>query len=325
MTDSTGMQLTQVDSAFRRDVIRGLSASPKFLLSKYFYDSRGDALFQQIMRCPEYYLTRAEEEILRDKSRDILRACTTPHPTFDIVELGAGDASKTTHLLRAAIDLTFSNRYVPIDISASMVEQLTQTLPVQLPGLEVDGLAGEYFPMLAQLQHNGPTPKLVLFLGGTIGNLLPTEAIAFCKELNNYLKPGDYVLMGFDLRKDPQTILNAYNDKAGLTRAFNLNLLNRINDELGGTFDPANFVHFPVYDPVTGACKSYLVSTCQHDILLDDGTLFRFGKDEPIYMEISQKYTHTQIAKLGNEAGFEPIQTYMDSQQQFTDVLWRKP
>ncbi|MDB5241460.1 MAG: dimethylhistidine N-methyltransferase [Spirosoma sp.] len=313
-----------VDSVFRQDVIKGLSARQKYLLPKYFYDARGDSLFQEIMQLPEYYLTRAEEDILREKSSDILQACITTQTTFDIVELGAGDASKTIYLLREALHLQCSQQYFPIDISANMIDHLNQNLPCQLAGMRVNGLSGEYFPMLAQLQASRPTPKLVLFLGATVGNLSPAEALSFFRDLHSYLNLGDYVLIGFDLKKNPQTILNAYNDKGGLTRAFNLNLLERINQELGGNFNLANFIHYPVYDPITGACKSYLISTCSQQVSLDDGTYFDFTKDEPLYMEVSQKYSEAEIAQMGREAGYEPIQTFFDRQQLFTDVLWQK-
>lgn len=318
------MNDTLVDNAFRQDVIKGLSARQKYLLPKYFYDARGDSLFQEIMQSPEYYLTRAEEEILREKSRDILQACTTTQPTFDIVELGAGDASKTIYLLQEALQLQCSQQYFPIDISASMIDQLNSSLPAQLAGMQVNGLSGEYFPMLAQVQADRPTPKLVLFLGATVGNLSPAEALAFFRDLYTYLNTGDYVLIGFDLKKNPQTILNAYNDKGGHTRAFNLNLLERINHELGGNFNLANFIHYPVYDPFTGACKSYLISTRSQQVTLDDGTTFDFAKDEPIYMEVSQKYSEAEITQMGREAGYEPIETFFDRQELFADVLWQK-
>ncbi|AQG78631.1 L-histidine N(alpha)-methyltransferase [Spirosoma montaniterrae] len=316
------MEVTLIDSLFRQDVIRGLSAPQKYLLPKYFYDATGDALFQQIMHCPEYYLTRAETEILQQKSGEILQACTATLPVFDIVELGAGDASKTIYLLQEALARRCSRQYIPIDISASMIAHLNRSLPAQLPGMRVSGLCGEYIPMLAHLQTSQPTPKLVLFLGATIGNLLPDEASAFFRSLHTFLNPGDYVLTGFDLKKNPQLILDAYNDKGGLTRAFNLNLLERINRELGGNFEADAFNHFPVYDPMSGACKSYLISTCQQRVTLDDGTHFDFDRNEPIYMEVSQKYSVAEIGQLGRKAGFTPVETYFDSERLFADVLF---
>jgi L-histidine Nalpha-methyltransferase len=316
---------TLTTHAFHTDVVRGLSAQPKYLQSKYFYDAAGDALFRQIMACPEYYLTRAEEEILRLRSREILQVCAATHPLFDIVELGAGDASKTVHLLEEAVRLGCSSRYLPIDISAHTIAYLTRTLPERLGGrLQVEGLNGEYFPMLERVQAE-PQPKLALFLGSNIGNMLPAEATAFCRQLRAYLNPGDWLLMGIDLKKDPRTILAAYHDAQGITRAFNLNLLHRINRELGADFQVDHFLHYPVYDPLTGSCKSYLVSTCRQRVTLADGTAFDFAAHEPIHMEVSQKYSEPEIEALADAAGFEAVRMFFDEQHRFTDVLWRVP
>ncbi|MFD1142042.1 L-histidine N(alpha)-methyltransferase [Larkinella insperata] len=317
------MNTTLVDSPFRTDVLQGLSASPKYLLSKYFYDARGDELFGQIMRCPEYYLTRAEAEILSLQSGAILERCGGMQGSFDIVELGAGDGSKTVFLLREALRMQGSGRYYPIDISPGIINYLSQTLSTKLPGLEVHGLAGEYFAMLEQMQALTESPKLVLFLGATVGNMLPEEAAEFFQQLKTYLRPGDYLLVGFDLKKNPQTILDAYNDKEGLTKAFNLNLLQRINRELGADFKPGQFEHFPVYDPLSGSCKSYLISRCSQRVIFDDDTVIEFERDEPIYMEVSQKYSKTEIQALALKAGYEPVDAFFDCRHQFTDVLWR--
>jgi len=315
---------TSVESAFRRDVVQGLSAAQKALLSKYFYNAAGDELFQQIMACPEYYLSRAEGQLLRDHSAAIVRTCAEQLGEFDIVELGAGDGSKTVHLLREALHQGCSQRYVPIDISASMVEYLHHTLAPQLSGLAIEGIVGEYLPALERALAESPHPKLVLFLGATIGNLLPAEAGAFCGELYARLRPGDLLLVGFDLKKDPATILAAYNDRAGLTKAFNLNLLQRINDELGADFNLEAFVHYPVYDPATGACKSYLISRQQQRVTLEDGTAFEFAQHEPIYLEVSQKYSLPEVDELSRGAGFVPVHTYFDTHRQVVDVLWQR-
>lgn len=313
-----------VESAFRLDVVQGLSESQKALSSKYFYNAAGDELFQQIMACPEYYLSRAEGQLLRDHSAAIVRTCAEQLGEFDIVELGAGDGSKTVYLLREALRQGSSRRYVPIDISASIVEYLHDTLAPQLSGLVIDGIVGEYLPALEQALADSPRPKLVVFLGATIGNLPPSEAWTFCWQLHSKLRAGDLLLMGFDLKKDPATILAAYNDQAGLTKAFNLNLLQRINDELGADFDLEAFTHYPVYDPGTGACKSYLISQQPQRVTFDDGTSFEFAQHEPIYMEVSQKYSLPEIDEMGRTAGFVPVHTYFDAHRCFADVLWQR-
>lgn len=312
-------------STFRNDVTAGLSADQKFLEAKYFYDEEGDKLFQEIMRSPEYYLTDCELEILQRQSAAILKICAAHHTSFDIIELGAGDASKSIHLLKEASLSGLSNHYFPIDISAHIISHLEQFIPGQVPDMFTQGLQGEYFDMLDQAGRLSEKPKLVLFLGATIGNMLPDEALAFFKTLQHYLNPGDLLLTGFDLKKNPVTILSAYNDKAGITRAFNLNLLKRINRELGGNFIVSNFTHYPVYDPGTGACKSYLISTAKQEVSLKDGTTFYFEKDEAIYMEVSQKYDVTAINEMAEQSGFQALTSFYDSKKMFTDSLWKLP
>jgi L-histidine N-alpha-methyltransferase len=318
------MHDTLVESAFRQDVVQGLSAPQKALPSKYFYNAAGDELFRQIMACPEYYLSRAEAKLLQHHSAAIVQACTKRLGQFDLVELGAGDGSKTLYLLRESLRQGSSRHYMPLDISASTLNYLHRTLAPQLPGLQIQGIVGEYLPALEQALAESSRPKVVLFLGATIGNLLPGEARAFCQQLHARLRPGDLLLVGFDLKKDPATILAAYNDQAGLTRDFNLNLLQRINDELGGNFDLGAFAHYPVYDPGTGACKSYLISRRQQQVLLADGTTFDFAPDEPVYMEVSQKYSQWELNELGRTADFAPVHTYVDAHGHFADVLWQR-
>jgi dimethylhistidine N-methyltransferase len=313
------MELQIAQTAFRTDIIKGLSSPQKFLLPKYFYNTEGDKIFQQIMQSPEYYITGAEDEILTYQSHDILKTSMQLFPTFDIVELGAGDATKTIHLLQEAVRLGTSNHYYPIDISRNTIDYLHTALPSLVPGMQIRGLEGEYISMLQQVPLT--KPKLVLFLGANIGNMLPDEALAFCKRI---LNKGDMLLTGFDLKKDPQKILAAYNDKEGFTKAFNLNLLMRINDELGADFNTANFTHYPMYDPVTGACKSYLISRIKQEVTLDDGTTFKFEKDEPVYMEVSQKYSEKEIDKIAIQAGFKTIHSFYDSNHLFVDTLWQK-
>ncbi|MBN8827071.1 MULTISPECIES: L-histidine N(alpha)-methyltransferase [unclassified Spirosoma] len=311
-----------VDSTFRQDVLKGLTAAHKYLLPKYFYDANGDALFQQIMRCPEYYLTRAETEILVLQSTQILQRCLDRKQSFDIVELGAGDGSKTIFLLKEALRMHGSQHYYPIDISPDILSYLEQTLSPKLPSMQISSMPGDYFTQLEQLQTISDQSKLVLFLGGTIGNMLPDEALQFFKQLKSFLRAGDHLLVGFDLKKNPQTILNAYNDAGGLTKAFNLNLLHRINRELGADFNPDQFTHYPMYDPVTGSCKSYLISTRPQQVRFDEGRVIKFDQDEPIYMEVSQKYSLAEIHQLALQAGFEQVDAFFDCRHQFTDVLW---
>lgn len=311
-----------MNSQFLADVVAGLSARNKKLSSKYFYDEQGDALFQQIMQSEEYYLTNCEYEIFEQKSGDIANIFIDHLNAFDLLELGAGDASKTTFLLRTLVNRKADFTYMPIDISGSMIAYLENQLAAQIPGLRVKGLSGEYFPMLEQAKHNSARKKAVLFLGGNIGNMEPKEALTFCRTLHTSLNSGDYVLIGFDLKKNPHTIFRAYNDKAGYTKAFNLNLLSRINRDLGGDFNLSNFEHYNSYDPATGACKSFLISQADQTVQIA-GHTFNFQTEEVIDMEISQKYSVQEIYQLGNQTNFEVVETFFDAKKWFLDILWR--
>ncbi|HVI49075.1 MAG TPA: L-histidine N(alpha)-methyltransferase [Chitinophaga sp.] len=307
---------------FSHDVIKGLSAPQKYLDSKYFYDAAGDVLFQQIMQCHEYYLTNCEMEILATQSAAIAAAFDKFAGEYDVVELGAGDATKSQHLLKQLLDNGKDYTYFPIDISSNVIRQLENNLPGILPGLQLKGLNGEYFEMLQQANDYTSKNKILLFMGSNIGNFTVTAARNFCQQLRSYMQPGDLLLAGFDLKKHPQVILSAYNDSAGITRAFNLNLLKRINRELHADFKLSAFEHFPVYDPATGACKSYLVSL-ENQVVHIDGKAFTFREHETLYMEISQKYTLEETEQLAAQSGFKPVACFMDSKKWFADCLWK--
>jgi len=307
---------------FYEDVIKGLSAGSKYLESKYFYDAVGDKLFQEIMDCPEYYPTRCEMEIFSGQADTLSALFRSYNSDFDLVELGAGDATKSIHLLRQLLADNASFTYYPIDISSNVIKQLREKLPVQLPGIKVEGLNGEYFNMLEKQKTVSGKPRIVLFLGSNIGNIPSDKVDAFCTEMRSHLSKGDLVLIGFDLKKDPRTVLAAYNDKGGITRRFNLNLLRRINDELGADFDLSKFEHYPVYDPGTGACKSYLVSLAEQRVCIGDTECFNFHEGEPIHTEISQKYTVEQTDQLATQCGFKPVRHIFDTKHWFLDTIW---
>ncbi len=316
---------TQLKSTgFLHDVLNGLGSKPKYLESKYFYDAAGDKIFQQIMHAPEYYPTNCELEILSEQTDEIIKLFDIEQAGFDLVELGAGDALKSSYLLKSLTDKQANFTYYPIDISANVISGLNERLPIRFPGLSVEGLNGEYFEMLQKANVLSRRRKVVLFLGSNIGNMLPQEARNFCKKLRESLSAGDLLLIGFDLKKDPQTILNAYNDKNGFTRDFNLNLLTRINKELGGEFNIGNFKHYANYDPGSGSCKSYLVSTCPQTVRIASGDAdFEFTENECIYMEISQKYGLEEITLLAAATGFVPSDYFYDSKKWFVDAVWR--
>ncbi|MEO6930164.1 MAG: L-histidine N(alpha)-methyltransferase [Chitinophagaceae bacterium] len=309
-------------SQFLQDVLKGLTAAPKFLESKYFYNEQGDKLFEDLMKNADYYLTSCEGEIFEKQSKTMGKSIIGEMTEFDLVELGAGDATKSICLFEELLLQKASFTYYPIDISRNVISFLEKELPIKMPGFKVHGLAGEYLEMLASPALQSSRSKVVLFLGSNIGNFPPDHTNEFVKRLRAELKSGDLILIGFDLKKDAQTILNAYNDKAGITSQFNLNLLQRINDELHGNFVPEQFEHFPVYDPQTGSCKSFLVSKTDQAVEIDNHHFF-FEKHESIFMEISQKYTVKQVEEIARATGFTPLKHFFDSKEWFVDSLWK--
>ncbi len=313
--------LQEIDRNFLNDVLDGLQSNPKKLKSKYFYDKTGDTLFQKIMAMPEYYLTRCELDIFKNKTVQLANIIMEDNTPFDLIELGAGDATKSTYLLQFLSALKSDFSYMPIDISGNILNVLQKKLKNEVHDLDVICLQGDYFEMLTKAAKLSARRKVVMFLGGNIGNMETNEAYAFCKELRNNLSAGDIVLMGFDLKKHPQTILNAYNDSTGITAAFNLNLLTRINNELDGDFDIRNFQHYQNYDPLTGSCRSYLVCLEDKDVHID-GNMLRFKKDEVIYMEVSQKFSPEDIRDIASANGFDIVGAVNDSKDWFTDALW---
>lgn len=306
---------------FLADVTAGLSTSPKRLSSKYFYDANGDKIFQELMNCPEYYPTDCELEIFSQKTAQLAAAISDDDTPFDLIELGAGDASKSAYLLKYLLEQKKDFNYMPIDISDNVISYLNITLPVTLPGIDINGLNGEYFEMLEKAANISDRPKVVMFLGSNIGNMPVNEAKEFCRELRNHLSPGDKLLIGIDLQKSPKTVLAAYNDSQGITKRFNINLLHRINRELNGNFKTDQFDHYAMYDPESGACKSYLVSLVEQNVNVGTGQ-FHFKKDEYIYMEISQKFTVDQTGQMAREAGFKPVEQLLDSKKWFMDAVW---
>ncbi|MDR4952800.1 L-histidine N(alpha)-methyltransferase [Chryseobacterium sp. ES2] len=307
---------------FRSDVLNGLQNTPKKLSSKYFYDKIGDHLFQQIMAMPSYYLTRCELDIFKNKTDELIDLLIPGNEPFDLIELGAGDAMKSTYLLEQLIRKGIDFTYMPIDISGNILSILHKKLSSQLPELKITCLEGDYFEMLQKAASLSDRRKVVLFLGSNIGNMSPEEADDFCLHLNSNLSAKDRVLVGFDLKKNPHIILEAYNDKEGITASFNLNLLTRINNELGGNFDLKQFQHYQTYDPVSGACRSFLISLISQEVTIDH-TKISFEENELIDMEISQKFSPEKIRELGEKSGFTITGEIKDAKKWFVDSIWQ--
>lgn len=307
---------------FGQDVLSGLSSTPKKLSSKYFYDVKGDELFQQIMHLEEYYLTRAELEIFQTQKEKILQLLR-PNGPFKLLELGAGDGLKTKVLLKYFVEQNVDFSYIPVDISSNVLDLLESNLRKEIRELKIQPLAGDYFKVLSDLKFKDNSRKVVFFLGSNIGNFLGNAVKSFFKSIHDNLQKGDILMIGIDLKKEPQKVLTAYNDQEGVTRAFNLNMLTRINNELGGNFDPDSFMHYPVYDPLTGECRSYLLSTKKQEVCIASlQQSFEFDAWEPIFVEVSKKYSLHEIEQLAVETGFHVIDNVYDKKGLFTDTIW---
>jgi L-histidine N-alpha-methyltransferase len=314
-----------MENSIAKDVKEGLSANPKWLSSQYFYDDKGSRIFQQIMAMPEYYLTNCEFEILNTRSQEIFQDLGfTGH--FNVIELGAGDGVKTRELLASFLEAGADMTYVPIDISSKAISMLANRLSKTLPGLSVNPQIGDYFETLDKIEAQEECPNLVLFLGSNIGNYDHAAGVDLLKHINDHMRAGDRLLVGFDLQKNPNEIRNAYDDPHGITRDFNLNLLSRINTELGGDFKLDQFDFYCCYDPFSGEVKSYLVSLREQVVTIDSiGKKFHFHRDELISTEISKKYTRSEIEQMATESGFKFNHHYLDRKNYFTDTLFTKP
>lgn len=313
---------TTFDRTIRDAIAGGLGKKPKSLPSWLFYDEAGDQIFQQIMRMPEYYPTRCEYDILQHYKDDLLHYFRQKNPTsFRMIELGAGDGLKTSVLLKHFLEKETAFTYLPVDISESALAQLTNRIMAQWPHLPVEPLNKNYDDALASLRDS-QEKKVILFMGANIGNFTTADAAQFLKKLKLPLSSDDMLLIGFDLKKDPRVIREAYDDPHGLTARFNLNILHRLNREMGAEFEVENFSHFPYYDPQTGTTKSFLISMKEQSVYIEAlGTSVRFLQWEPVHTEISQKYDVATIEKLMALTGLNIIEIFYDSQHYFCDVL----
>ncbi|MBE7641022.1 L-histidine N(alpha)-methyltransferase [Salegentibacter sp. BLCTC] len=315
---------TTFQSAFEEDVYKGLTSFPKYLLSKYIYDQKGDKLFQQIMEMPEYYLTNCELNIL-EHHKAAIAEIFNKEGGFDLIELGAGDGKKTKILLQHLVAKKYDFNYLPIDISQHVLEELRDSLKNEIPEVKVKIQQGTYFKTLENLADYNNRRKVILVLGSNIGNLLHENAINFLRNIQKAMNFEDRLFMGFDQKKDPQKILDAYNDKTGITEAFNKNLLARINKELDANFNLGNFKHWETYDPETGTAKSYLVSRVKQKVAIKKLELeVCFDAWESIHTEISQKYDDAVVAWLAKEAGLEIQTSFQDQDNWFKNYVFRK-
>ncbi len=296
--------------AMARDIRLGLTAKPKELAPKYFYDELGSQLFEQITELPEYYPTRAEREILARRSAEIVAAAGEPGT---LVELGSGSAAKTRHLLSAMRDTGCLATYVPVDISEQITHDTAEALVEEYPGLAVRGLVCDFEHDLERIP-NGGDGRLVAFLGGTIGNLYPDARHDFLTRIAALLEPGDRILLGTDLVKEPSRLEAAYNDSQGVTSEFNKNVLQVLNRELGGDFDLACFEHVARYDVDAARMDIRLRSLVEQTVRLDGLDLtVRFAADEEMRTEISAKFTRERLEGIYREAGLRPDGWFTDA------------
>ena len=306
-------------AGFSEDVRKGLSAHPKRFLPKYFYDELGSQLFEAICLLPEYYLTRAENEILQRYSDDIVASISGQKT---LVEMGSGSASKTRLIIEALLRRQSELLFMPVDISATALENSSRILLQSYPRLTIEAYAADYFAGLAELGKKPRTRTLALFLGSNISNFDRDEALRFLRALRSVLQKGDALLLGADLKKDPAILEAAYNDALGVTSAFNLNVLARINRELGGTFDLRAFKHRAFYNQSEGRIEIYIESLADQHVRIEKLDLdIEFAAGELIHTENSYKYDKTGIAQLAVATGFELSHTWLDSQERFSSNL----
>ena len=318
MDASTSPELDQ----FAADVLRGLSETPKSLSSKYFYE--GSRLFQEIMKLPEYYLTGCEHEIFSTQTDAIFRSFANGGSGFDVIELGAGDGTKTAVLIEYFLKQNADISYSPIDISQEALDTLSSKFAAEFPALKIQTRTGDYFRILRSLKGSTDRRKILLFLGSNIGNFNREQALAFFRQLRDVMNEDDLLFIGFDLQKDPHIIVPAYDDAAGVTARFNLNLLKRINRELGADFDIDKFTHYANYRPIEGSARSFLISRERQSVHISAlNRTFEFDQWEAVFMEISQKYSLRMIEELASESGFEIKQNFFDSRRYYCDSLWK--
>jgi L-histidine Nalpha-methyltransferase len=314
------------EDEFARDVLRGLSKRPRSLCPKYFYDETGSALFEEITRQPEYYLTRTEASLLSRWAPSISELVGSD---VSLVELGSGSSAKTTILLESLLARYRRLRYLPIDISEAILQETANELDRRYPTLEVTPIASQYEPglsrasvLVADEDGAGPGSMLVLFLGSSIGNMEPGESIEFLARVRRKLGTRDRLLVGFDLVKDDALLDAAYNDAAGVTARFNLNLLSRINRQLEGEFDLERFSHRAFFDRGESRIEMHLVSLARQEVpvrALDRSFAFEHG--ETIHTESSYKYTPTAIDDLAGSAGLTVASMFTDEKGWFALAL----
>lgn len=306
---------------FLEHVKNGLSKIPKKLSSRYFYDEKGDELFQQIMQLEEYYLPACEMEIIETQGKKIASDIAKEHKALQIIELGAGDGSKTKHFLKQIYPFFQQVEYVALDISPHILEINKKAVENHVPGLSHLSIAGNYFETYKKLPETNKG-RIVLFLGANIGNYPISELISIFQFVKSGLTKSDYFLVSFDMVKHPRKIIKAYDDSQGITRQFNLNLLARINRELGADFDISKFDHFPFYNPITGITSSQIISLANQKVHFPDGYVAEFYAFEAIHVEISKKFYWKDIEEIALQADMNIHEVYYAKKKEYAFVIF---
>ncbi len=305
-------------------VLQGLSAPQKALSSAWFYDDEGSRIFQRIMALPQYYLTRVEHDLLRERAVELARWIDADDHPLDLIELGSGDGEKTLTLCQTFHDHDVDCIYRPMDVSAHALAELSQRFERHLPRMALEPMLADYFehwPAISPQRR-----QVAMLLGSNLGNFDEGGAVALLQRIRARLREDDVLLLGLDLVKDPHIIQGAYDDAQGVTAEFNLNLLRRLNRELGMNFDLNAFSHFASYCPLQGVVRSFLVSGAEQVVsstVLDRE--FNFAVGETLYTEQSQKYTAQSIERLARLGGFQEIQVLTDKRHWYALAVWRRP
>jgi dimethylhistidine N-methyltransferase len=317
-----GNSLGEVSPRSYDDLLKGLSSHPKRIPSKYFYDDRGSRIFARITELEEYYPTRCEDEILSHQAKMILELCDSEKP-LNIVELGAGDGRKTIHLLRAGVKHRREVTYRPVDISPQALKDLSVRLKNAVPEMKIEPCQIDLERGMENLPLEYEACNLILFLGSSIGNYDEGEQRDFLLQLREAMNPGDFALIGFDLKKDPRVLKRAYDDHKGVTREFNMNLLRRLNREIEADFDEKHFRHLASYNPGTGAMESWLISQKEQTVRLRAlGAQLTLEAFEGIHVETSWKFSRQEIRSMAIATGFNQLRSFYDGHYWFVDELW---
>ena len=317
LRDKRNLKAEIINNEFLTDVIDGLNQKPKTLKPKYFYDNRGAELFTEICKTPEYYPTRTEIEILKLNAKDI---ASEIGDNVALIEYGSGALEKIQILLNV---LENPAGIIPVDISKDQLIEATAELQTMYPDLKIIPIPADFTkPISIPKLSPAPANRVAFFPGSTIGNFEPNLAISFLQGVTDTIGPGGLLLIGFDLKKQTETLVAAYDDKAGITETFNKNILHRINTELGGNFDIQSFKHIARYNEKEGRIEMHLESQTNQSVSIKN-TVFQFMEKETIHTENCYKFTETDFKVLASKAGLSPVKAWNDNRRYFAVMLLR--